>query len=223
MVELCDALSSLGVWIRLHYVYPYPHVDELIPLMANGKVLPYLDVPFQHADPNILKSMRRPAAAENNLERILSWRKSCPELTIRSTFIVGFPGETEVHFESLLEFLCQAKLDRVGCFKYSPVEGAAANVLPDPVPEAIKEERWHRFMQTQAEISANRLQEKVGNVIQVLVDEVEDGRALGRGFADAPEIDGNVHITINEPLNIGDLVSVNIDHADDYDLWGVLT
>jgi ribosomal protein S12 methylthiotransferase len=220
MYELCEALGSLGVWVRLHYVYPYPHVDAVLPLMAEGKLLPYLDIPFQHASPRILKSMKRPAAAENTLARIRAWRKICPELTIRSTFIVGFPGETEDDFQQLLDFLHEAQLDRVGCFKYSPVEGATANALPDPVADEIKQERWERFMQTQASISAARLQRKVGSVQQVIVDTEEAERYVGRGTADAPEIDGCVYIKKNKAAQPGDIVSVSIDKADDYDLYG---
>lgn len=219
MYELCEALSTLGVWVRLHYVYPYPHVDKVIPLMAEGKILPYLDVPFQHADPDVLKNMRRPAAAENNLKRIKAWRSICPELTIRSTFIVGFPGETESQFEALLEFLQEAQLDRVGCFQYSPVAGASANELADPVPDDVKEERWHRFMQTQLEISAGRLQQKLGKSISVLINEINEQYAIGRSFADAPEIDGNVFIAQKAGLQIGDIVQARVSSADDYDLW----
>src|SRR5688572_26167875 len=192
MTELCRALGELGVWVRLHYVYPYPHVDEVIPLMAEGKVLPYLDVPFQHASPRILKLMKRPAAAEKNLERIRAWRAACPDITIRSTFIAGFPGETEAEFEELLVFLREAQLDRVGCFAYSPVEGAKANELPGALPEPVREERRARFMQVQAGISRERLKRKVGKTIDVLVDEVGEGVAIARSAADAPEIDGVV-------------------------------
>jgi ribosomal protein S12 methylthiotransferase len=190
--DLCEGLGELGAWVRLHYVYPYPHVDEVIPLMAEGKVLPYLDVPFQHANPRILKLMKRPASGERNLDRIRTWRAVCPELTIRSTFIVGFPGETEAEFEELLAFLEEAELDRVGCFAYSPVAGAAANALPDPVPEEVREERRARFMATQAAISRRRLERKVGSTQRVLVDEVGGSVAVGRSSADAPEIDGRV-------------------------------
>jgi ribosomal protein S12 methylthiotransferase len=218
MRELCEALGSLGVWVRLHYVYPYPHVDEIIPLMADGRILPYLDVPFQHGSPRILKRMRRPAAAENNLERIAAWRGICPELAIRSTFIVGFPGETEEDFEVLLQFLEAARLDRVGCFTYSPVEGAKANGLDGAVPEEVKEERWHRFMQTQAEISRERLRHKVGTVQDVLVDAVESTGAIGRSTADAPEIDGVVRIRDGQGLSAGDLIQVVVEESDDYDL-----
>jgi ribosomal protein S12 methylthiotransferase len=227
MYELCEALGSLGVWVRLHYVYPYPHVDEVLPLMAQGKVLPYLDIPFQHASPRILKSMKRPAAAENTLARIRAWREICPELTIRSTFIVGFPGETADDFQKLLDFLAEAQLDRVGCFKYSPVEGAAANALPDTVADDIKQERWERFMQTQAAISAARLQRKVGGVQQVIIDAEEPERYVGRSTADAPEIDGCVYIKkksgvrSQEPeVRLGEVIPVYIEKADEYDLYG---
>ena len=223
MKELCEALGSLGVWVRLHYVYPYPHVDDIIPMMADGRVLPYLDVPFQHGSPEILKKMKRPAAAENTLERIRRWREICPDLTIRSTFIVGFPGESDADFEILLEFLQEAQLDRVGCFSYSAVEGARANDLDGAVAEEIKEERWNRFMQTQAEISRNRLRNKIGTVQEVLVDESGDAGALARSMADAPEIDGLVQIRNGHGLSPGDLVEVIIDDSDDYDLFASLT
>ncbi|MEJ8568240.1 30S ribosomal protein S12 methylthiotransferase RimO [Elongatibacter sediminis] len=227
MKELCEGLGSLGAWVRLHYVYPYPHVDDIIPLMAENRILPYLDVPFQHGSPAVLKRMRRPAAAENTLERIRIWRGICPELTIRSTFIVGFPGETEAEFEELLDFLEEAQLDRVGCFQYSPVEGAAANDMPGPVPDEVKQERWEVFMQTQARISRERLQRKVGTVQEVLIDDIrvgrdEDGSAIGRSTADAPEIDGIVTITDGARLRPGDRVKVRIEAADDYDLFGRL-
>lgn len=218
--DLADALGELGIWVRLHYVYPYPHVDEVIPLMAEGKILPYLDVPFQHASSRILKLMKRPANSQNNLERIQAWRKICPDLTIRSTFIVGFPGETEAEFEELLDFLEAAQLDRVGCFQYSPVEGAKANALPDPVPEEVKQERWERFMELQADISAQRLQAKVGKTLKVLVDEVDQDNAIGRSSADAPEIDGKVIITNGQGLKPGDWAEVVIQDADEYDLVG---
>lgn len=220
MVSLCEQLAGLGVWVRLHYVYPYPHVDEVIPLMAAGKILPYLDIPLQHASPKILKLMKRPGAVERTLERIKRWREICPELTLRSTFIVGFPGETEEDFQLLLDFLQQAQLDRVGCFKYSPVEGAAANELADPVPEEVKEARYHRFMQLQQQISAQRLQEKVGRELLVLIDDVDAEGATGRSMADAPEIDGAVYLNGDTGVNVGDIVKVRIDHADEYDLWG---
>jgi ribosomal protein S12 methylthiotransferase len=222
MLELCEALGSLGVWVRLHYVYPYPHVDEVIPMMADGRILPYLDIPFQHGSPRILKKMRRPAAAENTLERITNWRRICPGLTLRSTFIVGFPGETEEDFEMLLQFLREARLDRVGCFTYSPVEGAAANAHEGAVPEEIKQQRWHQFMQTQAGISASTLQEKVGSVQQVLIDEVNNERAVARSQADAPEIDGLVYIRDGQRLEPGEFADVRIESAEEYDLAGVL-
>ena len=222
MLELCEALGGLGVWVRLHYVYPYPHVDNVIPLMAEGKILPYLDIPLQHASPKILKAMKRPAAAENNLERIKSWRKVCPQLTIRSTFIVGFPGETEEDFIILLDFLEQAQLDRVGCFTYSAVDGAKANELADPVPEEVKLDRQKRFMECQAVISAKRLQDKVGSTQKVLIDEVTPEGAVGRTMADAPEIDGSVFIDGANHLVPGDIVDIEVEEADEYDLWGHL-
>ena len=220
--SLCEALGSLGIWVRLHYVYPYPHVDNIIPLMAEGKILPYLDIPFQHGSPKILKAMCRPAAAENNLERIKAWRDICPELTIRSTFIVGFPGETDEDFEDLLAFLNEAELDRVGCFQYSPVEGAAANKLADAVAEEVKQERWERFMQTQALISERKLNSKVGQTLEVLIDELEGDDIIGRSHADAPEIDGNVFVESDTRFEPGDLVQVKIDSAGEYDLWGTV-
>jgi ribosomal protein S12 methylthiotransferase len=217
--DLCEGLGSLGAWVRLHYVYPYPHVDEILPLMAEGRVLPYLDIPFQHGSPSVLKRMRRPAAAENTLERIRRWRAICPELTLRSTFIVGFPGETEAEFQTLLDWLDEAQLDRVGCFTYSPVEGAAANALADPVPPAVQEERQARFMERQAAISAARLQAKIGREIEVLVDGAdEDGYLVGRSKADAPEIDGRVYLSANRELNPGDLVWAEVIAADEHDL-----
>jgi ribosomal protein S12 methylthiotransferase len=219
MTELAGALGSLGVWVRLHYVYPYPHVDDVIPLMAEGKVLPYLDVPFQHASPRILKLMKRPANAEGTLERIHRWRELCPQLTLRSTFIVGFPGETEAEFEALLDFLRAAQLDRVGCFAYSPVDGAAANALPDPVPQAVKEERRSRFMQVQAAISAARLKAKVGTAASILVDAIDGRRVIGRSAADAPEIDGNVIVAGARNARVGDLLNVRITRAGAHDLW----
>ncbi len=222
MLELCKALGEMGVWVRLHYVYPYPHVDDVIPLMAEGKIVPYLDIPFQHASPKVLKAMKRPAAAENNLERIKAWRRICPDLTIRSTFIVGFPGETEEDFQILLDFLEEAQLDRVGCFTYSPVDGAKANELADPVPEEVKLERQQRFMEVQAKISAQRLKAKVGTIQQVLVDEVTPEGAVARSQADAPEIDGCVFIDGATHLKPGDFVKVKIEEADDYDMWGHL-
>ena len=221
MTELARALTELGVWVRLHYVYPYPHVDEVIPLMADGKLLPYLDVPFQHASPRILKLMKRPANAEGTLKRIREWRAMCPELTIRSTFFVGFPGETEAEFESLLEFLEEAQLDRVGCFAYSPVEGAAANALPDPLPEGIKEERRARFMSAQEKISTARLKRRVGKIMTVLVDEVGNNGAIARSSADAPEIDGRVFIRQGAKLKAGEFTKVKITKSDAHDLWAV--
>ena len=218
--SLCEALGDLGIWVRLHYVYPYPHVDEILPFLAAGRILPYLDVPFQHGSPRILKLMRRPAAAENTLARIQAWREVCPDLALRSTFIVGFPGETEQDFKLLLDFLEEAQLDRVGCFQYSPVQGAAANSLPDPVPEEVKEERWHRFMQAQARISAVRLQHKVGRTLEVLIDVAGKEGVVGRSHADAPEIDGVVHVTGERVPAPGKLVRVRIEQADDYDLYG---
>lgn len=222
MQALCECLAELGIWVRLHYVYPYPHVDKVIPLMAEGKILPYLDIPFQHASPSILKSMKRPAAAENNLKRIQAWREICPELTIRSTFIVGFPGETEDDFNCLLDFLDEAQLDRVGCFQYSPVEGAAANALPGIVSDQLKQERWERFMEKQQNISAARLQAKIGSTQKVIIDGIdeENDRLIGRSSADAPEIDGLVHVEADGEFSPGDFVEVKIDNADDYDLYG---
>ncbi len=220
MPELVRELGRLGVWVRLHYVYPYPGVDEVIPLMAQGLVLPYLDVPFQHASARILKAMRRPAAAEDILRRIELWRSICPEIAIRSTFIVGFPGETEADFELLLQFLREARLDRVGCFAYSPVAGAAANRLPDSVPEALKQERLARLMAVQAEISAEKLKGRRGMEMTVLIDAVQGGRALGRTYADAPEIDGVVHIAQGRGLAPGEFVRVRITRSDEHDLWG---
>ncbi len=220
--DLASALGELGIWVRMHYVYPYPHVDEVIPLMAEGKILPYLDIPFQHANSRILRLMKRPAASENNLERIRAWRRICSDLTLRSTFIVGFPGETEQEFEELLAFLSEAQMDRVGCFAYSPVKGAAANELPDAVPEEVKEERLARFMSHQAEISAARLRRRIGNKETVLVDEVVEEGAVARSKADAPEIDGQVYIDGATQLKVGDLVEVEIEEADEYDLWAKL-
>ncbi len=225
MTELTKSLSELGVWVRLHYVYPYPHVDEVIPLMADGLILPYLDVPFQHASPRILKAMKRPASSENNLARIKAWRDICPDITVRSTFIAGFPGETEDDFQMLLDFLEEAQLDRVGCFTYSAVDGASANALPDQVPEEVKQERLARFMEVQERISAAKLQSKIGTMQTVLVDEIvedEEGNieAIGRTKADAPEIDGVVYLADAEGLTPGDFVEVQIYDADGHDLWG---
>lgn len=222
MTELCEALGSMGVWVRLHYVYPYPHVDEVLPLMAEGKVLPYLDIPFQHASPRILKAMKRPAHEAKTLERIRQWREICPDLTIRSTFIVGFPGETEEDFQYLLDWLTEAQLDRVGAFTYSPVEGAPANALEGAVPEAVKQERLERFMAHQAQISAARLQRKIGRTLKVLIDEVDDEGAIGRSMADAPEIDGVVYLNDFTDCQPGDVLDVLIEHADEHDLWGVV-
>lgn len=222
MLSLCEQLAKLGVWVRLHYVYPYPHVDDVIPLMAEGKILPYLDIPLQHASPKVLKLMKRPGSVERTLERIKRWREICPELTLRSTFIVGFPGETEEDFEMLLDFLREAKIDRAGCFKYSPIDGATANDLPDQIPEEVKEDRWNRFMQVQQEVSALRLQEKIGREMLVIIDEVDEEGAVARSMADAPEIDGAVYLNGETNLNVGDIVRVKVEHADEYDLWASL-
>jgi ribosomal protein S12 methylthiotransferase len=222
ITELCRELGSLGAWVRLHYVYPYPHVDELIPLMADGLILPYLDIPLQHGSPRILKMMKRPAAAENALHRIKKWREICPEITLRSTFIVGFPGETDDDFNQLLDFINEAQLDRVGCFQYSPVKGARANDLPDHIPAEIMAEREHQFMELQADISANRLQAKVGSTQRVLIDATNEEVAIGRSFADAPEIDGQVYVLDGSHLQAGDMVDVDISAADEYDLSGYL-
>ena len=219
--ELAASLGELGAWVRLHYVYPYPHVDEVIPLMAEGKVLPYLDIPFQHASPRILKLMKRPAASEKVLDRIRRWREICPDLTLRSTFIVGFPGETDEDFEQLLDFLETAQLDRVGCFQYSPVEGASANALPDPVDDDVKQERYEHFMRLSARISEARLQRKVGKTMTVLVDGFDEDtdKVIARSSADAPEIDGLVFIDTEAELQPGDFVDVSITDSDEYDLY----
>ena len=222
MTDLSAALGDLGVWVRLHYVYPYPHVAEVMPLMAAGRILPYLDIPFQHASPKVLKAMRRPADQEKVQERIRQWRAVVPDLVIRSTFIVGFPGETEADFAFLLDWLEEAQLDRVGCFKFEPVAGAAANDLPGAVPEAVKEERWHRFMAAQQKISAAKLARKIGTTIDVLIDEAGGGGATGRSKADAPEIDGAVHLRDCGQVKPGDMVNVLVEDADDYDLFGVM-
>ncbi|MFO0274398.1 MAG: 30S ribosomal protein S12 methylthiotransferase RimO, partial [Betaproteobacteria bacterium] len=219
--ELGAAARSHGAWVRLHYVYPYPHVDDIVPLMADGHVLPYLDVPFQHAHPEVLRRMKRPASGEKNIERIRAWRALCPEITLRSTFIAGFPGETEAQFQYLLDFLGEAQLDRVGCFAYSPVEGAAANALDGALPDAVREERRARFMQVQAAISGARLRRKLGTVQRVLIDHLTPRGALGRSSADAPEIDGLVHVTTRRKLAVGDFIDVRIERADEYDLFGV--
>ena len=222
LTALANALGEFGVWVRMHYVYPYPHVDELIPLMAEGRILPYLDIPFQHASPRILKAMKRPAFEDRTLARIRQWRETCPDLTLRSTFIVGFPGETEEDFQYLLDWMTEAQLDRVGCFQYSPVTGARANELADPVPDEVKAERWERFMAHQQAISTRRLADKVGRTLTVLVDEVDaDGGATARSMADAPEIDGSVLLRDAAGRAPGDLVQVRIEDADEYDLYGV--
>ena len=222
LMTLCKQLGKLGIWVRLHYVYPYPHVDDLIPLMAEGLLLPYLDIPLQHASPKILKAMKRPGKIDRTLERIKQWREICPDLTLRSTFIVGFPGETEEDFQMLLDFLKEAQLDRVGCFKFSPVEGAPATEMADQVPEDVKEERFHRFMQLQQEISAERLKQKIGQTLDVIVDEIDDEGIIGRTKADAPEVDGLVYIEnlSGMPVKVGEFIKVTITHSDEYDLWG---
>lgn len=222
LMTLCKQLGKLGIWVRLHYVYPYPHVDDLIPLMAEGLLLPYLDIPLQHASPKILKAMKRPGKIDRTLERIKRWREICPDLTLRSTFIVGFPGETEEDFQMLLDFLKEAQLDRVGCFKFSPVEGAPATEMADQVPEEVKEERFHRFMQLQQEISAERLKQKIGQTLDVIVDEIDDEGIIGRTKADAPEVDGLVYIEnlSGTPVKVGEFIKVTITHSDEYDLWG---
>ncbi len=222
LMTLCKQLGKLGIWVRLHYVYPYPHVDDLIPLMAEGLLLPYLDIPLQHASPKILKARKRPGKIDRTLERIKQWREICPDLTLRSTFIVGFPGETEEDFQMLLDFLKEAQLDRVGCFKFSPVEGAPATEMADQVPEEVKEERFHRFMQLQQEISAERLKQKIGQTLDVIVDEIDDEGIIGRTKADAPEVDGLVYIEnlSGTPVKVGEFIKVTITHSDEYDLWG---
>lgn len=220
-LDLTRELGTLGAWVRLHYVYPYPHVDDVIPLMAEGGVLPYLDIPFQHASPNILKRMKRPAAQAKTLDRIARWREMCPDLTLRSTFIVGFPGETEDDFEMLLEWLDEAMLDRVGCFRYEPVAGAASNDLAAPVPKEVTEERWHRFMARQQAISKKRLKRKVGTRQQIIIDEVGPTVAKGRSKGDAPEIDGAVYVKTKKPLRVGEFATVKIERTDEYDLHGI--
>ncbi|MBC8050420.1 MAG: 30S ribosomal protein S12 methylthiotransferase RimO [Chitinophagales bacterium] len=221
--ELCEALGDLGVWVRLHYVYPYPHVDEVLPLMAAGKILPYLDIPFQHASPNVLKAMRRPAAAEQTLERVTRWRHAVPDLAIRSTFIVGFPGETNEDFEILLAWLQAARLTRVGCFKYENVDGARSRDLPGHVPDELKAERYHRLMEAQKAVSESVLSTRIGRTLDVLIDEVDEEGATGRSAWDAPEIDGCVFLNGETDLQPGDMAKVKIDHADEYDLWGSLS
>jgi ribosomal protein S12 methylthiotransferase len=221
MQQLCEELAKQGVWVRLHYVYPYPHVDKIIPLMAEGKILPYLDIPFQHANKRILKLMKRPGSSDRVLERIAKWREICPELVIRSTFIVGFPGETEEEFQELLDFLAEAQLDRVGCFKYSPVEGATANDLPDHVSDDVMEDRLQRFMAVQAEISAQKLQDRIGQEYLILVDEVNELGIVGRSYMDAPEVDGKVYLSDDYDAEPGDQLWVQIIHADEHDVWGV--
>ena len=218
-LDLSRALGDLGAWVRLHYVYPYPHVDDVIPLMAEGKILPYLDIPFQHASPRVLKAMRRPGASAGTLDRLHNWRKVCPDLTIRSTFIVGFPGETEEDFQILLDWIGEARLGRVGCFKYEPVEGAKANALDGAVPEEVKEERWHRFMQAQQKVSEEIMAARVGRTVQVLIDEVDEDGAVGRTVWDAPEIDGSVFLEGATDLKPGDMLAARILEADAYDLW----
>ncbi|MGE4313401.1 MAG: 30S ribosomal protein S12 methylthiotransferase RimO [Pseudobdellovibrionaceae bacterium] len=218
--DLCEALGELGVWNRLHYVYPYPHVDEVIPLMAEGKILPYLDIPFQHGSPGVLKQMRRPGNQVKTAERIKKWREICPDLTLRSTFIVGFPGETEDDFQQLLDWMEEAEIERAGCFKYEPVQGAQSNDLDGHVPEEVKEERWHRFMEHQQAISARLLQKKIGKTMDVIVDEIESDALVCRGPGDAPEIDGNVYCNIVDGAQVGDILKCTIVDADEYDLWG---
>ncbi|MFL0804115.1 MAG: 30S ribosomal protein S12 methylthiotransferase RimO [Agarilytica sp.] len=220
MLDLCDAMGELGAWVRLHYVYPYPHVDHVIPLMAEGKILPYLDIPLQHASPAVLKNMKRPAHQEKTLDRIRAWRDICPDITLRSTFIVGFPGETDDDFNILLDWLDEAQLDRVGCFQYSPVDGALANDIPNAVPDEIKQARWEQFMEKQQKISTEKLARKVGKVMPVIIDEVDDEGAVGRTQGDAPEIDGAVYLNDEFSVAPGDIVNVDITHSDEYDLWG---
>lgn len=219
LLTLAKTLGEFGIWVRLHYVYPYPNVDALIPLMADKKILPYLDIPLQHGSPSVLQRMKRPAAAEKTLERIKHWREICPDITLRSTFIVGYPGETEAEFQELLDFIDEAQIDRVGCFQYSPVKGATANELPNPVSDVVKQQRWDAFMERQQSISATKLAKKIGTTQAVLIDAVEGDRAVGRSMADAPEIDGVVHLTAPPGLKPGDLVEGEVSAADDYDLW----
>ena len=224
--DMCEALNRLGIWVRLHYIYPYPHVDAVVKLMSEDKLLPYLDIPFQHASPNVLKAMKRPAHSENVLARIKTWRSICPDIVIRSTFVVGFPGETEEDFEYLLDWLKEARLDRVGAFTYSEIEGAAANDLPNPVPDAIKQQRYERLMALQQQISAEKLAEKVGKTLKVLVDEIdeEENIAICRSYADAPEIDGHVYVdNIDASVKVGEFLTVTIDEANEYDLFASFT
>ncbi len=219
-IDLAKALGELGIWVRMHYVYPYPHVKEVMPLMAEGKILPYLDIPFQHASPTVLKAMRRPANQEKTLDQIKEWRSVCPDLVLRSTFIVGFPGETDEDFEFLLNWLEEAQIDRAGCFKYEPVKGAVANELVGAVPEDVKEERWHRFMQTQQAISAKRLKRFIGKTLDILIDDIDGKKAIGRSYADAPEIDGRVYVSNIGDAKVGDMIKVSITKSDEYDLHG---
>lgn len=218
--DLCEGLGELGIWVRLHYVYPYPHVDDVIPMMADGRILPYLDIPFQHASPNVLRAMRRPANEERTLKRIEAWRRDVPDLAIRSSFIVGFPGETEEDFSHLLDWMKEARIDRAGCFRYENVTGAASADLPGQVPEEVKDERWKRFMELQAQISDKRSRGMIGRSLDVIIDEVDDEGAVGRSKADAPEIDGTVFIDNGQQLKPGDIVTARITDADEYDLWG---
>jgi ribosomal protein S12 methylthiotransferase len=218
-LDLCAALGSLGAWVRLHYVYPYPHVDAVLPLMAEGRILPYLDIPFQHASPRVLKAMRRPAHQEKTLQRLRHWRQMCPDLAVRSTFIVGFPGETEEDFQLLLDWLKEAKIARAGCFKYEPVDGAAANATDGAVPEDVKEERWRRFMAAQREVSRELMAARVGRTVEVIVDEVDEDGAVGRSVWDAPEIDGSVFLNGASGVKAGDIVQARVTGADEYDLW----
>jgi len=220
--DLSRELGELGAWVRLQYVYPYPHVDEVIGLMTDGKILPYLDIPFQHASPDVLKQMRRPAAQDKTLARIKKWREQCPELTLRSTFIVGFPGETEADFAYLLDWLDEAEIDRVGCFKYEPVAGATSNAIENPVPDEVKAERWNALMARQQKISARRLKRKVGTRQQIIIDEVGPTVAKGRSKADAPQIDGTVYVSSRRPLKVGEIVTAKIERADQYDLHGTV-
>ncbi|HEV7414830.1 MAG TPA: 30S ribosomal protein S12 methylthiotransferase RimO, partial [Tianweitania sediminis] len=222
--DLARELGEMGIWVRMHYVYPYPHVDDVIPLMAEGKILPYLDIPFQHASPAVLKNMKRPAHAEKTAGRITKWRETCPDLAVRSTFIVGFPGETDEDFELLLQWLDEAKIDRAGCFKYEPVKGARANDLGLPqVPEEVKSARWHRFMARQQKISANQLQKKVGKRLPVIIDQSDGLRAIGRTKYDAPEIDGVIKLSARRPLRVGDIVTAKVERAEAYDLHGTVS